>query len=155
MIRQWTGILFLLLFSGCASWFIKGEPPDVLVTNITPLDATAFEQRLQVDLRIRNPNDFDLVVTGIDFKLNVNGTRLARGLGNKELTIPRLSDAVVSVQTSTSTFDIIRQLLSLSQKQDLSYDISGVLHSKDGRLPFDNSGVLLEQGQLTGQALPK
>ena len=155
MIRQWTGILFLLLFSGCASWFIKGEPPDVLVTNITPLDATAFEQRLQVDLRIRNPNDFDLVVTGIDFKLNVNGNRLARGLGNKELTIPRLSDAVVSVQTSTSTFDIIRQLLSLSQKQDLSYDISGVLHSKDGRLPFDNSGVLLEQGQLTGQALPK
>ena len=155
MRRQWTGILFLLLFSGCASWFIKGEPPDVLVTNITPLDATAFEQRLQVDLRIRNPNDFDLVVTGIDFKLNVNGNRLARGLGNKELTIPRLSDAVVSVQTSTSTFDIIRQLMSLSQKQDLSYDISGVLHSKDGRLPFDNSGVLLEQGQLTGQALPK
>ena len=48
-----------LLFPGCASWFIKGEPPEVLVTDITPMDATLFEQRLRVDLRVRNPNDFD------------------------------------------------------------------------------------------------
>lgn len=152
MIRLWTGVLLLLLLSGCASWFIKGEPPDVLVTNMTMLDATAFEQRLQIDLRIRNPNDFDLAVTGIDFTLSVNGKRMARGLGNQEVTIPRLSDAVISVHTSTSTLDIIRQILSVSQQQDLAYEISGVLHSKDGRLPFDNSGVLLEQGQLTGQS---
>ena len=148
-------MVLLLLVTGCAAWFTKGESPDVLVTNITPLDATAFEQRLQVDLRIRNSNDFDLVVTGIDFKLNVNGERLARGLGNKELTIPRLSDAVISVQTSTSTFDLIRQFLSFSQKQDLAYDISGVLYSKDGRLPFNNSGVLLEQDRLPVQSSPQ
>jgi LEA14-like dessication related protein len=140
--------------TGCASWFMKGEPPEVLVTNITPLEATAFEQRLQVDLRIRNPNDFDLLVTGIDFKLNVNGKRLARGLGNKDVTVPRLSDAVVSVQTSTSTFDVIRQVMGFSQKQEVAYDISGVLHLKDGRLPFDNSGTLLEKGQLSGLSSP-
>lgn len=155
MTRFWTAILAILVLAGCASWFMKGEPPEVLVTNITPLDATAFEQRLQVDLRIRNPNDFDLNMTGVDFTLNLNGKRLVRGLGNKEVTIPRLSDAVVSIQTSTSTFDIIRQFLSLSEKQDLAYDISGVLHSRDGRLPFNNSGVLLEQGQLSGAARPR
>ena len=147
-----AGTALLLLVTGCATWFHESEPPDVLVTNITPLDATAFEQRLQVDLRIRNPNDFDLVVTGIDFTLNVNGERLARGLGNKELTVPRLSDAVISVQTSTSTFDLIRQFLSFSQKQNFAYDISGVLYSKDGRLLFNNSGVLLEQGRISGQS---
>ncbi len=146
---SWLALL-LLLTAGCASWFMKGEAPDVLVTNVTPLDSTLFEQRLQVDLRIRNPNDFDVVVTGIDFKLDLNGKRLARGLGNQELTIPRLSDAVLSVQTSTSTFDIVRQLLALPQTQGLTYDISGVLHSKDGRLPFDSSGTLVDKGQLTG-----
>jgi LEA14-like dessication related protein len=144
----------LVATSGCASWFIKGEPPEVLVTNVTPLEATAFEQRLQVDLRIRNPNDFDLLVTGIDFTLNLNGKRLARGLSNKDVTVPRLSDAVVSVQTSTSTFDMVRQLLSFSQKQDLSYDITGLLHLKDGRLPFDNSGILFEKGQFSGSSSP-
>ncbi len=151
IMRLWIGTVVLLLVAGCTSWFIKGEPPEVLVINITPLEATAFEQHLQVDLRIRNPNDFDLIVTGIDFKLDVNGKRLARGLGNKDFTIPRLSDAVMSVQTSTSTFDLIRQIMSFSRKQDLSYEISGVLHSKEGRLPFDSSGVLLDQSQLSGQ----
>jgi LEA14-like dessication related protein len=139
---------------GCAAWFVKGEPTEVLVANITPLEGTAFEQRLQVDLRIRNPNDFDLLLTGIDFTLNLNGKRLARGLGNTAITVPRLSDAVVSVQTSTSTFDVVRQLLSFSQAQDLSYDITGRLHLKDGHLPFDTSGILLEKGQLSGAPSP-
>ncbi len=143
------------LAAGCASWFTKEEPPEVLVTNITPLESTPFEQRLQVDLRIRNPNDFDLVVTGIDFKLNVNGKRLARGLGSKQLTIPRLGDTVTSVETSTSTFDVIKQVFSLSQKQDLAYQVSGVLHVKNGRMPFDNSGLLLENGHLFGSPSTK
>ena len=66
-----VGLVAVLTLSGCASWFMKGEAPEVLVTNVTPLDASAFEQRLQVDLRIRNPNDFDLAVTGIDFRLDL------------------------------------------------------------------------------------
>jgi LEA14-like dessication related protein len=144
--------LLLVATVGCASWLMKGEPPEVLVTNVTPLEGTAFEQRMQVDLRIRNPNDFDLLVTGIDFTLNLNGKRLARGLGNT--AVPRLSDVVVSVQTSTSTFDVVRQLLSFSQAQNLSYDITGQLHLKDGRLPFNNSGILLENGQLSNTPSP-
>lgn len=157
MLIRWAktaGLICILTVAGCASWFMKGERPDVLVTNVTPLESTAFEQRLQVDLRIRNPNDFDLHVTGIDFTLDLNGKRLARGLGNKEVTVPRLGDAVLTVQTSASTFDIVRQVLSVSQKQELAYDITGVLHNKDGRLPFASSGVLFEKGQLSGSPSP-
>lgn len=149
-LRVVAGLLAALMVSGCASWMMKGEPPEVLVTNVTPLEASAFEQRLQVDLRIRNPNDFDLAVTGIDFRLDLNGNRLARGLGNKELVVPRLSDAVTSVETSTSTLQVVRQLLSFSGNQSLTYHLTGVVHTKEGRLPFDNSGVLLEKGALSG-----
>lgn len=145
-----AGLLAVLNLPGCASWLMRGEAPEVLVTNVTPLEASAFEQRLQVDLRIRNPNDFDLAVTGIDFRLDLNGNRLARGLGNKELVIPRLSDAVTSVETSTSTLQVVRQLLSFSGDQSLTYHVAGVLHTKEGRLPFDSSGVLLEKGALSG-----
>jgi LEA14-like dessication related protein len=145
-----AGAVIALTLSGCASWTMKGEPPEVLVTNVIPLEASAFEQRLQVDLRIRNPNEFDLAVTGIDFRLDLNGNRLARGLGNKELVVPRLSDAVTSVATSTSTLQVVRQLLSFSGNQPLTYHLTGVVHTKEGRLPFDNSGVLLEQGTLSG-----
>lgn len=56
----------LAAFAGCASWYTKGEIPEVLVTNITPLDSTPFEQRLQIDLCVRNPNDYELHVTRLD-----------------------------------------------------------------------------------------
>ena len=148
-------IVFLMAaVAGCASWFVKGEPPEVLLINLTPLDSTAFEQRLKVDLRFRNPNDYDLQATGLDFRLELNGKRFARGLGNKEFTIPRLSDAVVAVETSTSTLDIVHQLLSLGKTQTLAYRITGVLYLKDGRLPFDNSGVLVDAGELSGLLHP-
>lgn len=145
-----AALLALLILPGCASWMMKGEPPEVLVTNVTPLEASAFEQRHQVDLRIRNPNDFDLAVTGIDFRLDLNGNRLARGLGNKELVVPRLSDAVTSVETSTSTLQVVRQFLSFSGNQSLTYQLTGVVHTKEGRLPFENSGVLLDTGTVSG-----
>ncbi len=151
--RRHRAFLFLfaavILLPGCASWFIKGEPPEVLVANVTPLDATLFEQRLRVDLRIRNPNDFDYHLTGIDFTLNLNGKRLARGLGSTEVRIPRLGDAVMTIETTTSTLGIVRQLFALSQKQELTYDINGVLHSTEGRLPFTNAGTLVEPGTFS------
>jgi len=86
--------------------------------------------------------------------LELNGKRLARGLGNKEFTVPRLSDAVVSVETSTSTLDVVRQVLGLRKTEELTYGITGVLHLKDGRLPFDNTGVLVEKGEMSGLLTP-
>ncbi len=152
MLRSATRLLpvAILSFTACASWFTRGEPPEVLVTNVTPLEASAFEQRLKVDLRIRNPNDYELKVTGMDFRLDLNGNRLARGLGNQPVVIPRLSDAVTSVETSTSTLDVVRQFLAFAADKPVTYTIKGVLHTSDGRLPFENSGVLLEKGQLSG-----
>ena len=144
----------LAALSGCASWFAKGERPDVLVTNITPLDSTPFDQRLKIDLRVRNPNDYELQVTGMDIRLDLNGKRLARGVGNQAFTVPRLSDSVVSIETTTSTLDVVRQVLGLRKIQALSYEISGVLHLKDSRLSFENSGVLVEKGELSGILAP-
>lgn len=136
-----------LLLPGCAWWFMRGEPPEVLVTNVTPLEASAFEQRLKVDLRLRNPNDFDLKVTGVDFHLDLNGNPLARGLGNQEVLVPRLGETVASVTTSTSTLDVFRQFMAFSPDRPVTYTIKGVLHTSDGRLPFENSGVLLEKSR--------
>ncbi len=144
----------LAALSGCVSWFVKGEIPEVLVTNITPLDSTPFEQRLKIDLRVRNPNDYELQVTGMDVRVDLNGKRLARGLGNQAFTVPRLSESVVTIETTTSTLDVVRQVLGLRKVQALGYEISGVLHLKDGRLPFDNSGVLVEKSDLSGILAP-
>jgi len=146
------GILFLAGCTSITSLPSKPESPEVLLVNIIPLDTTMFEQRLQVDLRVRNPNDFDLEVTGLDFTLHLNDQRLARGLTNNASTIPRLGDAVISVETTTSTLDVIRQLLNFREHQEVAYQVEGVLHLQGTRLPFENKGVLIDTKQLSGSS---
>ena len=111
-----------------------------------------FEQRLQVDLRVRNPNDFDLEVTGLDFTLHLNEQRLARGLSNKSSTISRLGDALVSVETTTSTLDVVRQLLNFRQDQNLTYQVTGIVHVQGQRLPFEHKGVLIDASQFSSSS---
>lgn len=144
------GLLFLPACHSMTAMPVKPESPEVLLVNITPLDTTMFEQRLQVDLRVRNPNNFDLEVTGLDFTLHLNDQRLARGLMNKAATIPRLGDSVLSVETTTSTLDVIRQLLNFRDQQEVTYQVEGVLHLQGSRLPFENKGVLIDTTQLSG-----
>jgi len=146
------GILFLIGCTSLKASSVQPESPEVLLVNIIPLDTTMFEQRLQVDLRVRNPNNFDLEVTGLDFSLHLNDQRLARGLTNKATTIPRLGDAILSVETTTSTIDVVRQLLNLSKRQEVSYLVDGVLYVQGTRLPFENKGVLIDSSQFSGSS---
>ncbi|MEP6935389.1 MAG: hypothetical protein ABI988_15865 [Nitrospirota bacterium] len=44
IIVRYLSCVLLIAMVGCASWLMKGEPPEVLVTNVTPLEGTAFEQ---------------------------------------------------------------------------------------------------------------
>jgi LEA14-like dessication related protein len=151
----WVALTFafgIFVLTSCQSMTLvalQPESPEVLLVNITPLDTTMFEQRLKVDLRVRNPNDFDLEVTGLDFTLQLNEQRLARGLMNTASTIPRLGDAILSVETTTSTIDVVRQFLNFRHNQDLTYQVSGVVHVQGGRLPFEHKGVLMDASQFS------
>ncbi len=142
-----VGVLFLASCQSISSLSSQYKSPEVLLINITPLDATIFEQRLKVDLRVRNPNDFDLEITGLDFTIHFNEKRLARGLTNQTSAIPRLGDAVISVETTTSTFDVVRQFLNFTDNQDLTYEVNGVVHTLEAEIPFENKGVLMDASQ--------
>lgn len=132
---------FALLAGGCASY----EPLDVAVINLKPLPGSLLEQRIRVDLRIQNPSDETLYVTGMQFKLDVNGRRLARGVSDASYPIPRLSEVTTSVVASTTLFDWLRQLTGLETGQSLSYRLSGKVYLKNGlrrSLPFRRRGEI-------------
>lgn len=143
-------VFFFQFTTGCASNLLQAKSPDVIVTNVTPLESTLFEQRLQIDLRVRNPNDFDLEVTGLDFQLALNGQKFATGLANHGVTIPRLGEAVLSVMTTASTLNVLQQLLKLRKGQDVTYQVTGILHLQEIPLPFKKEGVLIQAKQLSG-----
>lgn len=140
-----TSVCFLSL--GCAHPRWADLPPDVYVIDIVPLESTAFEQRMRVDLRIRNPNNFAFAVDGVRFVLELNGTRFARGLGNDRVTVPRLGEAQISVITTTTLMDWVRQFAVLARPgpKDVDYHVEGRFFLADdlfGHVDFESSGNL-------------
>jgi len=131
---------------GCATLFTSMEAPEINVINIVPLEAEGlFEQRAQVDLRIINPNDVDLHITGISFKLDINDVRFTRGVSSKSITVPRLGEAKTSLVVSTTMLDIFRQVLALDKHKEVNYVIKGKLHLGNagiGSVSFKHAGDL-------------
>jgi LEA14-like dessication related protein len=116
----------LLALAACSG----AEPvaPEVRVVDLRLLESSVFEQRFEIDLRIGNPNDFDLPLDGLTFDLEVNGEDFARGFSNERVTVPRLGEERLSVVASTTLLELVRQMQLLAERGDLSYRISGLAY---------------------------
>ena len=127
---------------GCAT-LGGGEPVEVHVVRLTPLPSTAFEHRLRVDLRLRNPNNRSYEIDGLRFVLDVNGRRLATGLSNEPATLPRLGEVVVPVTTTTSLLDVVNEIVAFGREPQphFEYAVRGKIFLKGwGKLSFESQG---------------
>jgi len=155
------GLLLVLLVAvlgmaaGCAVLPGRPEPPRVSLIGLNLLSMELFEQRYQVRLRLKNPNDFDLPVRGMDFRLDINGEAFADGVSNRSLTVPAFGEEVVELEVSSNLLQVFRQLQSLQGKRapGLAYRITGrvAVGGYGQRLPFDYSG---EFALPTGEPSP-
>ena len=140
----------ILMTSGCAT--LSGiNPPRVNISNVVPQDVTLFEQKFLVQLRVQNPNDFNLEVKGMTFDLDLNGKSFATGLSNKQVTIPRFGSEVVDVEMISGTTGILRQLKGLTggvtgnASPKFTYRLRGKVYLEkpySGTLAFDEQGEL-------------
>jgi LEA14-like dessication related protein len=58
---------------------------------------------MTLELRIQNPNDTDLDVTGLKFDLDINDKFFGSGISDQRLTIGRLSSGVIRVEAVTTS----------------------------------------------------
>lgn len=141
-----AAVILLLSTAGCAS-LTSLEAPEVRVTSLQMLESApgSLEQRFAVGLRLTNPNNRAIDVEGLDFELELNGNRLARGVTDNAFELPRLGEAETLVVVTTSLFDVLRQALDLAGRSDaaMDYRVRGRLHLGSGfvrSIPFDREG---------------
>lgn len=135
-----------LAMAGCVGFGPQIESPEVFVVDLQPLQGGNFEQRFRIDLRVQNPNDFDLEIDGLDFDLDLNGVRLTRGLSNEAVTIPRLGEAIVPVAATTTVFDLVRQVVNAATLEGMEYEVRGRMFLSNpprGPVEFHRSGKIL------------
>ncbi len=155
--RKLTLLLIALITASCSSLFLGMESPRIHLANLEMKESTLFEQNFLAILRVQNPNNVDIPVTGLKFDLEINGKHFATGLSSTETLIPRLGSTTIEVAATSTLLSIIRQLNSLREegKKTVDYRLSGKLHTSALRsLSFKYTGDidLDKLGQTTNSA---
>jgi LEA14-like dessication related protein len=104
-----------------------------------------FEQELRVDLRLRNPNDFDIGIDSVRFALEVNGKDFARGRTTEEFDLPALGETVVPVKVRVPTNDLFDRVMALGTERRLDYRLKGEAELDSlffRKVPFEREGKL-------------
>jgi LEA14-like dessication related protein len=137
--------LAALLVTACATVPHDIEPPKISIANIAPKDFAVFEQRFDVQLRIQNPNEKDLVINGMRFDIELNDKEFGNGMSGQTVTVPRFGSEVVNVEVITGLSSFLRQFQEFSKSGvgKLRYRLKGTTFVESPgsfKLPFEEKG---------------
>ncbi|HLA73368.1 MAG TPA: LEA type 2 family protein [Steroidobacteraceae bacterium] len=135
--------LACLSLAGCATPF-KLEAPKLSVISMKMQSADIFSQRLQIRMRVLNPNARELPIKGIEYRIEVNDAELAQGLADTPFVVPAMGEAEFDVQVTANLASALAKFLSRKSGQDtLDYRLIGSVALSSGflrRIPFDERG---------------
>jgi LEA14-like dessication related protein len=132
----------LLFAAGCAT--LKLQPPQLSVVTMKVQSADIFSQRVQMRLRVVNPNDRELPIKGISYRIEVEGDQLAEGLTDAPFVVPAMGEAEFDMQVTANLAGTLAKYLMRGSAPDaLDYRLVGKVSLSSGFLrsiPFDEHG---------------
>ena len=145
--RLLWGFVLILGLSSCSSLISKPESPRLTLVGLQLISVELLEQRYQVSVRVKNPNDFELPIRGIDFRLDINDQAFADGVSKQSVTVPPYGEVVLELEVTSNLLRVFRQFQSLQEDRGsaFNYRINGRLATGgiySRKLPFDYSGEL-------------
>ena len=144
-LRLWglVALPLIALMSGCAA-LPKFESPKLSVVALKVQGGDFFSQRLQVRMRVFNPNDRELPIKAITYSLEVSDTEIGNGSTSAPFTVPAMGEAEFDMQITANLAGVIGKLLSRKNSSDpLPYRVVGDVSLSSGflkRIPFDERG---------------
>lgn len=130
-------VLTMMFCTACATKVIRGASPMVRMTELSHQD-----EKIMLELSMRNLNGVELNVESIDFNLTVDDSELFSYQGPAETNIVANGTETWSVEVEESQSS--RELLNTLQNGDvksLPYSLKGRISSvDDGSLRFEYEG---------------
>ena len=139
------GVLVLCL-AACNALGPKIEVPQVTLVRVAMTSADIFNQQFMVRMHVENPNDRELPVRGIDYKLFLEGDSFAEGVSNKPFTVPAKGETEFDMIVRTNFVSGIARLMSrLNGRDQVQYVFEGKVLtdiSMAKKIPFQESGTV-------------
>jgi LEA14-like dessication related protein len=146
----------LLALASCASLPSDLKSPQFEVMRVEMLSSDMFAQRFKVRLHVQNPNDIELPVKSLDYKLFLMGDSFGEGVSEQPFVLPAQGEAEFDMALTTnfvSSFGRLISRLGGGKLEDIEYEIAGTVQLEKGlmrKLPFNHKGTV-DFGKLIGQ----
>jgi LEA14-like dessication related protein len=135
-----------LTLSSCAAFGPKLDVPRLTLVRIAMTSADIFTQQFLVRVHVENPNDRELPIRGIDYKLFLEGDSFAEGLSNKPFTVPAMGETEFDMMVRTNFVSGIGRLMSrLNGRDQVQYVVEGKVLtdiSMAKKIPFQETGTV-------------
>ncbi len=135
-----------LSLTGCAGIPRDLESPDISFVSLRALEASVFEQRLEVRLKVRNPNSIELPVNGLDVEIELADEPFAHGVSARQFVVPARGEAEFDMNVTANAATALLKIAGSDRKgESIRYRLKGKLSTKIGMLrtiPFNEKGTL-------------
>lgn len=142
-LRRWLPVAALLLLAGCGG-VSSLQAPELDVVDVKLLGGDLSGQQLRVRMRVTNPNDRELPVKGITYRMEVGGEQFASGESEASFLVPALGSTEFDMSMNADMAGALFRLLGSGRKLDnVDYRLSGKVSLSSGMLrsvPFDKEG---------------
>lgn len=131
-------LLLCIAVSACSSIPKKTLKPTVELVSVLPLNISLSEQKLRFELKVTNPNSFELPVESVNFIARFNNTDIASGKSKQSTVIPALGDALLTLDVTAGIDRLASTLQTLLQGQslNLNYELTGSVQIENWKTPI-------------------
>lgn len=137
-------VALLVTASSCSSLRPDLEAPRLALVHVAMTSADIFNQQFLVRINVQNPNDRELKIKGLDYKLFLEGDSFAEGELNKPFVIPAEGETDFDMTVRTNFVSGIGRLLSrLNGRTQVNYVVEGKLFTDIRflkKIPFQENG---------------
>ncbi|MFT3736364.1 MAG: LEA type 2 family protein [Rhodocyclaceae bacterium] len=135
-------VLLVLSLAGCSS--LRWQKPQIALDSARVAGGNLQDTRVQLTLRINNPNAREVIVDSVRFDVLVAGEKIGTGQRVEPVTIAAKGETRVELDTRFRTLELL-QLMRQAMQVDgtLAYSVVGEAEVRDfGRQTFNQPGSL-------------
>lgn len=142
VLKSLVCLVLVVALAGCAN--LRWQKPQIALETARVVGGNLQETRVQLTLRVSNPNAREVIIDAVRFDVMVAGERVGSGVREEPVTIAASGETRVDLDTRFRTLELLRLLRDASQADGtLAYRVVGEADVRDyGRQGFNQPGSL-------------
>lgn len=143
-----TFVALLVTLASCASLGPKLVAPQVSMVGIQIMSADMFAQQFMVRVKVENPNDMEIAVSGLEYEIFLMGDSFAEGASDSSFVLPAKGEAEFDMIVKTNFVSSLGRLVSRTnggKLENVPYQVTGKLRLEKGimrTIPFSRAGTV-------------